>query len=84
MNIINDLRQLIRDNYDKIAAMPKKSDNTDIRASDVYIMIYYKDKGDKIIIFSHTPNIDEFTSSIPFNEQLWTDFYNELKEAINA
>lgn len=84
MKIINDLHQLVRDNYDKIKALPKKPKNMHISSNNSvsFLMVYYKSKGDKIIVFSNTPEIDEFTSSLPYNEQLWIDFYNELKEEI--
>lgn len=88
MKIINDLHQLIRDNYDKIADMPEKIGN--IRKSQpsetcpAWIIIYFKGVYTKISVSRHNPQIDDVHYNLPFNEQLWTDFYNELKEVLNA
>jgi hypothetical protein len=87
MKVINDLHQLIRDNYDKIAEMPKDFGN--ISKSQPHIIyptwmnIYYKGLGVRVAVFKKFPQSDELVCPLPFNEQLWTDFYNELKEALN-
>jgi hypothetical protein len=86
MKVINDLHQLIRDNYDKIAEMPKEFGNIEIGMAndEQWIILYYKSINTRIAIHKKYPKSDEITSPLPFNEQLWEDFYNELKEALNA
>lgn len=91
MKIINDLHQLIRDNYDKIAEMPKETGNMQIISQPIlyrenelkWFTIYYKGLEHRVTVFLNFPKSDEFVSDFPFTEQLWTDFYNELKEVLN-
>jgi hypothetical protein len=93
MKVINDLRQLIRDNYDKIAEMPKEIRDIQIRPQPQHyrddniikwITIYYKGTYNKVSVFLKYPQKDEFLSPIPFDKKLWEDFYNELKEVLNG
>lgn len=85
MKVINNLHQLIRENYDKIAEMetPLKNIKISYSLSANYVVMFYKNGNEKISIYPNVPELDDYTSSIPFNEQLWTDFYNELKEVLN-
>lgn len=93
MKIINELHQLIRDNYDKIAEMHDKDGSIIVtlqpkvyRRKDniMWFNIHYKDLYNRVTIYKEFPKRDSIESTLPFNEQLWTDFYNELKEVLNA
>ena len=86
MKVINELHQLIRENYDKIAEMPEKFGSFEKSQciADTWFIILYKTNKCKIVVYHGNANMDESISSLPFNEKLWTDFYNELKEVLNA
>jgi hypothetical protein len=83
MKVINALHQLIRDNYDKIAASNKVLKLADRTSSKYWIKFYLGQCLDFITIYEDKNMKSECNFTIPFNEQLWTDFYNELKEALN-
>jgi hypothetical protein len=81
---MNELRKLIRDNYQRVASMPGKRGNIDITIGDdsKWVNVYFKSVECRISIHRDFTTIDSVSFTLPYTEDWWEDFYNELKEAI--
>jgi hypothetical protein len=81
---MNILRKLIRNNYLLVASMPGKRGNIDIAIGDdsKWVNVYFKSVDCRISIHRDLTTIDSVSFTLPYTEDIWIEFYNELKEVL--